>query len=176
MELSAKLVRSQLNFFKPFVAGCSLETTRKGQDKLGELMSALHKREVIFRDHDFEQFKGAWVMPKDERRSGVEVFALYAAYLAAVDGIGKIGIKALKIEVIRTAAYLLVGSEADAQRTVTNSFVGGNLGAQGDYLGDSRTVDVHIKRLREKLEGVSDKWCLKTVWGVGYKFEVKQPS
>ena len=41
-----------------------------------------------------------------------------------------------------------------------------------DYLGDSRTVDVHVKRLREKLEGVSDKWMLKTVWGVGYKFEV----
>ena len=40
-----------------------------------------------------------------------------------------------------------------------------------DYFGDSRTVDVHIKRLREKLEGVSDKWSLKTVWGVGYKFE-----
>ncbi len=43
-----------------------------------------------------------------------------------------------------------------------------------DYLGDSRTVDVHIKRLREKLDGVSDKWCLKTVWGVGYKFELIQ--
>ena len=42
-----------------------------------------------------------------------------------------------------------------------------------DYYGDSRTVDVHVKRLREKLEGVSDKWCLKTVWGVGYKFEVR---
>ena len=41
-----------------------------------------------------------------------------------------------------------------------------------DYLGDSRTVDVHVKRLREKLEGVSDKWVLKTVWGVGYKFEL----
>jgi DNA-binding response OmpR family regulator len=41
-----------------------------------------------------------------------------------------------------------------------------------DYLGDSRTVDVHIKRLREKLEGVSDKWVIKTVWGVGYKFEI----
>ena len=41
-----------------------------------------------------------------------------------------------------------------------------------DYFGDSRTVDVHIKRLREKLENVSDKWSLKTVWGVGYKFEV----
>ncbi len=43
-----------------------------------------------------------------------------------------------------------------------------------DYLGDSRTVDVHVKRLREKLEGVSDKWILKTVWGVGYKFEILQ--
>ena len=41
-----------------------------------------------------------------------------------------------------------------------------------DYFGDSRTVDVHVKCLREKLEGVSDQWSLKTVWGVGYKFEV----
>ena len=41
-----------------------------------------------------------------------------------------------------------------------------------DYFGDSRTVDVHVKRLREKLEGVSEKWSVKTVWGVGYKFEV----
>jgi len=44
-----------------------------------------------------------------------------------------------------------------------------------DYFGDSRTVDVHIKRLREKLEGVSTQWSLKTVWGVGYKFEVTAP-
>lgn len=43
-----------------------------------------------------------------------------------------------------------------------------------DYYGDTRTVDVHIKRLREKLDGVSDKWQLKTVWGVGYKFETKE--
>ena len=43
-----------------------------------------------------------------------------------------------------------------------------------DYFGDTRTVDVHVKRLREKLEGVSDKWALKTVWGVGYKFETKE--
>ncbi|MCL1829804.1 MAG: response regulator transcription factor [Oscillospiraceae bacterium] len=42
-----------------------------------------------------------------------------------------------------------------------------------EYYGDSRTVDVHIKRLREKLENVSDQWSLKTVWGVGYKFELK---
>lgn len=43
-----------------------------------------------------------------------------------------------------------------------------------DYFGDTRTVDVHVKRLRKKLEGVSDKWELKTVWGVGYKFETKE--
>ena len=43
-----------------------------------------------------------------------------------------------------------------------------------EYYGDSRTVDVHVKRLREKLEGVSIQWSLKTVWGVGYKFEVKE--
>ena len=43
-----------------------------------------------------------------------------------------------------------------------------------DYFGDTRTVDVHVKRLREKLEGVSDKWELKTVWGVGDKFETKE--
>ena len=43
-----------------------------------------------------------------------------------------------------------------------------------DYFGDSRTVDVHIKRLREKIEGAEDGWQLKTVWGVGYKFEIKK--
>lgn len=43
-----------------------------------------------------------------------------------------------------------------------------------EYFGDSRTVDVHVKRLREKIDGVSDKWSLKTVWGVGYKFEVTE--
>ena len=45
-----------------------------------------------------------------------------------------------------------------------------------DYFGDSRTVDVHIKRLREKVEGVSEKWALKTVWGVGYKFELTEKA
>ena len=43
-----------------------------------------------------------------------------------------------------------------------------------EYYGDSRTIDVHVKRLREKLEGVSDQWALKTVWGVGYKFELSE--
>ena len=43
-----------------------------------------------------------------------------------------------------------------------------------DYFGDTRTVDVHVKRLREKLQGVSDQWEIKTVWGVGYKFELQE--
>ena len=74
MELHARLVRSQLNFFKPFVANCSLEVTRKGQDKLGELMTALHKREVLAKEHDFGRFQGAWIMPRDERRGGVVLY------------------------------------------------------------------------------------------------------
>lgn len=74
MGLPAKLVRSQLNFFKPFMANCSLETSRKGQDKLGELMEALHRKEVIVKDHAFTRFEGAWVMPRDERRQGVILY------------------------------------------------------------------------------------------------------
>ena len=74
MGLSAKLVRSQLNFFKPFVAGCSLEVTRKGQDKLGELMEAIHRHDVIVQDHPFDKFEGAWVIPKNEWRSGMILY------------------------------------------------------------------------------------------------------
>jgi acetyl esterase/lipase/NRPS condensation-like uncharacterized protein len=74
LGLPAKLVRSQLNFFKPFVANCSLEITRKGQDKLGELMEAIHRRDVYVRDHDFGLFSGAWLIPKDERRQGVVLY------------------------------------------------------------------------------------------------------
>ena len=83
---------------------------------------------------------GVDAMNRNICRRGVEVFALDAADLAAVDSIGKIGIKALKIEVIRATAYLLVGSEADAQRTVSDIFVRVDFGAQGDYLGNARFV------------------------------------
>lgn len=74
MGFSAKLVRSQLNFFKPLVANCSLETIRKGQDKLGELMEAIHKKDVIVRDEAFANFEGAWIMPRDERRQGIILY------------------------------------------------------------------------------------------------------
>lgn len=74
MGLPAKLVHSQLNFFKPLVASCSLETIRRGQDKLGELMEAIHKKDVKVRDHPFDLFEGAWVIPRDERRQGVILY------------------------------------------------------------------------------------------------------
>ncbi len=74
MGLPAKLIRSQLNFFRPFVANASLETTRKGQDKLGELMAAIHRKDVIVKERDFERFEGAWIIPKDERRQGVILY------------------------------------------------------------------------------------------------------
>ena len=74
MGLPAKLVHSQLAFFKPFVANCSLEVTRKGQDKLGELMEAIHKKDVIVRDYLFSRFEGAWLIPRDERRGGVILY------------------------------------------------------------------------------------------------------
>ncbi len=74
MGLPAKLVHSQLNFFKPLVANCSLETIRRGQDKLGELMEAIQRKDVITRDHAIANFEGAWIIPKDERRQGVILY------------------------------------------------------------------------------------------------------
>lgn len=74
MGFPAKFIRSQLNFFKPFMANASLETTRKGQDKLGELMEAMYKKEVLIKDHTFNRFEGAWILPKDERRDGVILY------------------------------------------------------------------------------------------------------
>ena len=74
MELHAKRVRAQLNLFKPVMTSCSLEASRKGQDKLGELMTALHRSEIMTKNHDFERFQGAWIMPQDQRRSGVVLY------------------------------------------------------------------------------------------------------
>ena len=90
MGLPAKLVRAQLNFFKPFVANCSLEITRKGQDKLGELMEAIHRRDVIVRDHDFGPFQGAWIMPKDERRQGVVLYLHGGGYTCGQLGYARV--------------------------------------------------------------------------------------
>ena len=74
MELHAKRVRAQLNLFKPVMTSCSLEASRKGQDKLGELMTALHRSEIMTKNHDFQHFQGAWIMPQDQRRGGVVLY------------------------------------------------------------------------------------------------------
>lgn len=74
MQLSAKLVRAQLHFFRPLMSGLSLETIRKGQDKIGELMGFAHRKKTIVKNHIFPHFTGAWVIPKDERRNGVILY------------------------------------------------------------------------------------------------------
>ena len=74
MSLTAKTVRSQMALFSPILKSCSLETMRKAQDKVGELMEAKYRKEVILKEHKFEKFKGAWVVPKDERRQGAILY------------------------------------------------------------------------------------------------------
>lgn len=74
MAISAKTVRSQMALLSPLLKNRSLDTLRKGQDKIGELMEAKYRKQVILKEHSFEQFKGAWVMPKDERRQGVILY------------------------------------------------------------------------------------------------------
>lgn len=74
MQLSANTVREQLAHMKPMLENCSLETTRKGQNAIGELMRATRHAQVRVKSHDFETFRGAWVLPKDLRRDGVVLY------------------------------------------------------------------------------------------------------
>ena len=74
MSLSAKTVRSQISRMKPLLRSCSLETIRKGQNKIGELMETKYRKQVVIKDHPFDGFQGAWILPKDERRDGVVLY------------------------------------------------------------------------------------------------------
>ena len=74
MAFSAKTIRNQLTLLKPLLGSCSLKTARKGQDKLGELMEAKYRTQVLIKEHPFDRFTGAWVIPKDERRQGVILY------------------------------------------------------------------------------------------------------
>ena len=74
MAFSAKTVRSQIQMLQPLLRSCSLETVRKGQNKIGELMEARYRRQVLSHDHPFENFEAAWVLPRDERRQGVILY------------------------------------------------------------------------------------------------------
>ncbi len=74
MALSAKTVRTQIAMLQPLLRNCSLDTIRKGQNKLGELMSAKHSSRVLYKKHTFSCFDGAWVIPRDEYRQGVILY------------------------------------------------------------------------------------------------------
>ena len=74
MALSAKVIRSQLHMLKPLVSGLSLESVRKGQDHIGQIMGFVHRKDVVVKRHDFADFEGAWVLPRDKRRQGVLLY------------------------------------------------------------------------------------------------------
>jgi len=74
MAISIKTVRSQMNLLGPILNNCSLDTLRKGQDAVGGLMERKYRKQVLVREHFFEKFKGAWVIPKDERHQGVILY------------------------------------------------------------------------------------------------------
>ncbi|MBR5322378.1 MAG: alpha/beta hydrolase [Clostridia bacterium] len=74
MAISAKTIRNQLLILKPLLQSCSLKTIRKGQDKIGEMMVSRYKNQIIEKEHSFDGFEGAWIIPKDERRQGVILY------------------------------------------------------------------------------------------------------
>ena len=74
MSLSAKTVRNQISKLQPLLHSCSLETIRKGQNLIGQLMVAQHHNQVLIHNHPFSQFEAAWVLPRDERRQGVILY------------------------------------------------------------------------------------------------------
>ncbi len=74
MALSPKLIRSQMAMLKPLLRSCSLETMRRGQDLIGDLMQVGKSDRFLLKKHDFEGFSGYWVVPKDERRQGVILY------------------------------------------------------------------------------------------------------
>lgn len=74
MPLSAKAIRAQLALFKPLLSSCSLEVIRKGQNKIGELMEAAYRDQLLVKEHVFQGFSGAWMIPADERRQGVILY------------------------------------------------------------------------------------------------------
>ncbi len=81
MPLSAKTVRTQLERLMPLLNNCSLETTRRGQNMIGELMESLHRQQVRIREHPFADFEAAWVLPRDERRQGVMLYLHGGGYV-----------------------------------------------------------------------------------------------
>ena len=74
MPFTAKHIRAQLTLLKPLLESCSLKTTRKAQDLLGEMMEAKLRDQVVVKEHPFPDFRSAWVVPREERRQGVILY------------------------------------------------------------------------------------------------------
>ena len=74
MSLSANTIHAQLARLTPLLESCSLETLRKGQEKVGEVMRASSRRRVTVKEHIFSGFQAAWVLPRDLRRDGVILY------------------------------------------------------------------------------------------------------
>ena len=81
MPLSVKTIKAQLAILRPLLNSCSLETIRKGQNKIGEMMEFRHRNQVLVKEHAFSRFEGAWIMPKDERRQGVILYLHGGGYV-----------------------------------------------------------------------------------------------
>ena len=74
MPISPKALRAQIQMLQPLLRSCSLETIRKGQDRIGEIMETKYRRQTIVKEHPFDRFESAWAIPKDERRQGVVLY------------------------------------------------------------------------------------------------------
>ena len=74
MSISARAIRTQMNMLMPLLRSCSLDTIRKAQNKIGELVGAKYRDQVLVKEHVFEAFTGAWILPRDERRTGVILY------------------------------------------------------------------------------------------------------
>lgn len=81
MAFSAKTLKKHMARLAPVLENCSLTTLRKGQNTIGDLMSGVHKKQTVVKEHDFGKFKGAWVIPRDERRQGVILYLHGGGYV-----------------------------------------------------------------------------------------------
>ena len=81
MTLTAKTIRKQLAILKPIMDGFSIKTTRRMQNKIGELMERKYRGQIIHKKHSFKKFEGAWALPKDERREGVILYLHGGGYV-----------------------------------------------------------------------------------------------
>ena len=81
MAPSAKAIRARMHMLQGLLENCSLDTLRRGQDRVGEWMEGSFRRQVLTKEHPFRQFSGAWIIPKDQRREGVILYLHGGGYV-----------------------------------------------------------------------------------------------